>query len=144
MYIIDAEFYKFSEINLLAVMCEIGVYVFWGEGKKKSLWIGEGELMQRLFEHSYKFRWKDGYVSIIPNKNKIESSIVEYALLNHAKEIGRFPTVNKQRGMEQIVIDALKKLGKIKVNMRYRNPLIAPSGNNRLHQSYPIYLTLPS
>ncbi len=137
---IDATFYKFSEINLRAVMCEDGIYIFWGEGEKKSLWIGEGDLMQRLYQRSTQFRWTNGYVAIMDNK--IESAIGEYALLNHAKETGRFPTINKQRGMKQTVIDFLKEYGKIKVNIKNRDPLIPPTGSNKLYKTLPIYLSL--
>ena len=73
--------------------------------------------------------------------NKIDSAIGEYSLLNHAKKTGRFPAMNKRRGMEQTVIDTLKLYGKIKVNIKYRNPLIPPTGNNRLYKTLPIYLS---
>ena len=144
MYVIDATFKKFNGVTLYDVLGEIGLYVFWKEGRKRPICIGEGDLMKRLDAATYVSDWSNGYVAVInsgsPKQNKIESEIVEYALLSNAKEKRKFPTENvilgKQKGIDKI----LRKHVKIRINIRHRNPLIPPSGYNKLRETLVIEL----
>ncbi len=145
MYPIDATFKKFNEVKLIDVMAEKGVYVFWGVGKKHPLYIGEGYLMERLEEGTFRSSWTNGYVTVLnspyPSKNKRDGEIVEYAFLTHSKEIGCFPTFNKMHGKRKVVKDILKKHDKIRINVRHRNPLKPPSSKNKLSGTIRIYIT---
>ena len=136
MYVIDAIFKKFNEVTLYDVLGEIGVYVFWGYGEKRPLWIGEGDLMTRLGAGSYFSSWTNGYVTVFNsgslNQNKRDSEIVEHALLSYSKKKGIFPTKNKKLGKQKSVNKIIKYYGKIRINIRHRNPLKPPSGYNKL------------
>ena len=107
MLVINAEFERFSDASFYRLYDAIGVYVIWGPGsKRRPKYIGEGEILKRLLSHmKWLHRPFDGFVYIAgyrryadAGKAKSEAEAVEWALLDAADELNRFPTQNQILG----------------------------------------------
>ena len=141
MRTIKIEFRKFGDIHLSDLIGAVGVYVIWdSRAKKKPTYIGEGNILKRLTDHTQRDSRKfaspwDGYIAIIEgstrNVHKTETEIIERLLLEVADETDRWPSSNYHPGSSKSVLHYCRD-EKLRVAISGYDPLIAPRISKKL------------
>ena len=136
MYTIYANFQRFRDVDLAALIGAIGVYVIWdARAKARPTYIGEGNILQRFADHvshdNHRFAhpW-NGYVAIIADSthkvHKSESTIIERLLLDVAKDTDRKPKVNTHPGHLNKVL-SLSDQEMLRIAVSGYDPLMPPA-----------------
>lgn len=138
MLTIKLHFIRLSEVSLANIYDQIGVYVLWsGKAKAVPSYIGEGNVLQRFYDHtkkSWAARPIDGVIALIEpsTRQKPFAELAEAALLHVAEMSNRYPKHNGNNGKPAA---ALKKslryqaanIGTIRLVISGWDPLRAPS-----------------
>ena len=103
MHVIHANFELLSEVPVTELFGFVGTYVLWdGQARVKPSYIGEGNLLKRLVDHSRDYATPlNGYIAVLGEakrkKAKRDAQILETALLEAAAATRRRPP-NKSAG----------------------------------------------
>jgi hypothetical protein len=134
MHIINAHFERLSDISVLMLLGEIGVYVLWnGRAKARPSYIGEGNILNRLVTHHDRFAKPfDGFAAVLSyqaipwQRAKADATILEAMLLAVAEDTDRMPSTNIAPGKLRDLDDILRSHGRVRINVTGLDPLRPP------------------
>jgi hypothetical protein len=144
MYTIQANFQRFRDLNLSALIGATGVYVIWdARAKARPTYIGEGNILRRFTDHvkrdnrRFAHPW-NGYVAIIGGSthdvHKTESTVVERLILDVAKDTDRAPQVNVHPGHARRVLRFCRD-ETLRIAVSGYDPLMRPTEAKLLHRA---------
>lgn len=132
MHVIDAYFDLLNDVPVSKLFGFVGTYILWdGQARVKPSYIGEGNILERIVEHSRDYAMPlIGYIAILGEATlagaKRDAEILETVLLEAAAQTRRSPPNNSQAGNRRGIASLFKKHGVIRVNLAGYNPLSPP------------------
>ena len=147
MLSLHAHFERLDEIAVAELFEAVGTYVLWdSQARSRPSYIGEGDLLRRLSDHSVKFAMPlNGYVAVLgdPSRKyfKTDSELVEALLLEVSERIGRYPLHNRQQGSTTAIEKTFQNNRVVKVYISGFDPFEPPWRPKRLRRKHAIRLS---
>ncbi|MBL8986445.1 MAG: hypothetical protein JNJ80_09245 [Gemmatimonadetes bacterium] len=138
MHVVKAEFMRFDEVALPALIDAVGVYVIWdSQAVARPSYIGEGVVLKRLSEHAGRFAKPfDGYLALLGDRTgraaKSEAELVEALLLEVAAQTDRLPPNNVAPGKTKGLDRLFRSHGVVRVAVSGWDPLAIPWQSRRM------------
>ena len=132
MKTVKAEFMRFDEVALPALIDAVGVYVIWdGQARARPSYIGEGVILRRLGDHVGRFAKPfDGFLTILGDRAqtaaKNQAEIIEALLLEVAGQTDRLPPNNSAPGKTRGIDKVFRSHGVLRVSISGYDPLAIP------------------
>ncbi len=135
MLTLRAEFRRLTDITLVDVYDEIGVYVLWSSiATVRPSYIGEGNVLSRFLDHtgkSWAARPLHGVMALLDHstdkQTKAAGVLIEAALLDIAEETDRYPPNNSVSGKRTFgPLLRGRTDGTIRIVVSGQDPLLPP------------------
>lgn len=147
MLSLQADFMRLDKIPVAELFEAVGTYVLWdSQARARPSYIGEGDLLRRLSDHSVKFAMPlNGYVAVLgdPSRKyfKTDSELVEAVLLEVSKRIGRYPLHNRQQGSSTAINKTFQSNRVVKIYISGFDPFESPTRAKRFRRKHTIRLS---
>lgn len=149
MVTIKVNFKRIQDVSFTEVIDSMGVYVLWGSlHKQKPTYIGQGDILKRIWDHvNKKGEWcgerriakpVNGYIAILgagdkeKKQKKKLSVLLEALLFLVANDINLPPKKNRQNGSRIEIQKILLKHRSIKASIKGYDPFISPNGSRQI------------